>query len=314
MRIKLIISLCLIAFRTFAQDEPIYSHYMFNSISFNPAFAGNKDNLQIQSTYRMQWIGLNGAPKTLQMNIDAPVYKKVSAGLDITQDRIGDFSTTKIYGSYAYRFSINSTSRISLGLATGLEMRKLIKDNANPSSDPVYNNINFDLNTFDLRAGLYFSNKDFYMGISSTSILPKANYLNAKINPYRNYYVTAGYLMKVSDNMVLYPSILYKDDFNKNSSFNFTGMLGLKSTLWAGVSYKSGYSLFSKVDSKYANTTSNVIGVLFDVELNDQYRIGYNFDYSLSALNQIENGSHEFSLSYYFQSKKSNRMLNPRYL
>ena len=283
---------------------------MFNSISFNPAYAGNKDNLQVQSTYRMQWVGLQGAPKTLQMNIDAPVYKKASLGLDVSQDKIGDFTTSKIYGSYSYRISINSNNRISFGIASGIDIKQLqVK-----TIDPIYNNQNFNDSKFDMRAGLYYSNQDLYIGISSTSLIPKTNITSNKINPYRNYYLTAGYLLKMSDNMVLYPSILYKDDFNKLSSFNFTALLGLNSTIWAGLSYKTGYSIFSKIENKYSNSTARVLGVLVDLELNDRYRIGYNFDYSLSNINQIENGSHEISISYYFQSKKSNRMLNPRYL
>lgn len=313
MRNGLIILFFTMCLQCMAQDEPIYSHYMFNSISFNPAYAGNKDNLQLQSTYRMQWIGLDGAPRTLQMNIDAPFYKKVSLGLDVTQDKIGDFNTTKIYSSYSFRLKIGGESRISLGLATGIEMRRL-KQPAK-TNDPIYSNAtDFNLNTFDIRTGIYFSNKDYYVGISSTTMLPPINYFNTTVNPSRNYYFTTGYLYKINDNTVFYPSLLYKDDFNKSSSFNFTGLIGIKSTIWGGVSYKTGYNLFSKIDTKYSNSTSRVLGVLFDLELNDQYRVGYNFDYSLSTINQIENGSHEISLSYYFQSKKSNRMLNPRYL
>lgn len=312
MKIKSFIFFCLISIPCIAQDEPLFSHYMFNSISFNPAFAGNRDNLQLQSAYRMQWLGLDGAPKTLQLNVDAPAYKKMSLGLDVTNDVIGDFATSKIYGSYSYRLMINSSSRISLGLATGIEMKRLQANSTN--NDPIVNNQNFNVNNFDMRAGLYYSNKDLYVGISSTSILPKINYANSKINPFRNYYITLGYLMKINESLVFYPSILYKDDFNKYSSFNFTGLLGFNNTIWTGISYKTGYSIFSKLDNEYSNTTAKVLGILVDLELNDRYRIGYNFDYSLSAINQIENGSHEISISYYFQSKKSNRMLNPRYL
>jgi len=313
MRIKWIIILCIVCTKCFAQDEPVFSHYMFNSISFNPAYAGNKDNLQLQSSYRMQWAGIVGAPRTLQMNIDAPLIKKISIGLDLVQDKIGDFNTTKIYGNYAYRISINANSRISFGLATGLEMRSLAT-NSKSVADPSFNTNNYNLNYFDMRAGIYYSNKDLYLGISSNSLLPKEININTKENAYRNYYFTTGYLFKLTDRTVIYPSLLYKDDFNKSSSFNFTGLVGYHSVFWAGLSYKTGFNVFSKIDSKYNNSLSKVIGVLFDLELNDQYRIGYNFDYSLSTLRQVDGGSHEFSLSYYFKSKKSNRMLNPRYL
>lgn len=298
----------------FAQDEPVYSHYMFNSMSFNPAYAGNKDMLHLQSTYRMQWLGIDGAPRTIQASIDAPMYKKMSAGLEILQDKIGDFNTNKIYGSYAYRINVNAASRLSFGLAAGLEMRS-IERAANAINDPIYNNIALSKNIFNAKAGIYYSNDDYYVGASVSSLIKSENYFNSNlINPYRNYYLTAGYLIKIGENTVLYPSILYKDDFNKNSLFNATTLVGYKSIIWAGLSYRSGLSMFSSTKSEYDNVTSKVMGLLIDLELNDKFRLGYNYDYSLSYLNNYENGSHEFSVSYYLKSKKSNRMLNPRYL
>ncbi len=298
----------------YAQDEPVYSHYMFNSISFNPAYAGNKDMLHIQSTYRMQWLGIDGSPRTIQASLDAPIYKSMSAGLEVLQDKVGDFSTNKIYGSYAYRINVNSESRISFGIAGGVEMRNIERDE-NSINDPIYNNIVLYKNIFNARAGVYYSATNFYVGVSATSLISNENYFNSnKINPYRNYFLTAGYLLKLGENTVIYPSILYKDDFNKNSLVNATTLIGYKSIIWAGISYRSGFNTFSSTKSDFDNSTSKVMGILVDFELNDKFRLGYNYDYSLSYLNNYENGSHEFSISYYLKSKKSNRMLNPRYL
>lgn len=310
MRVYIAIFLCFCGIQVIAQDEPVYSHYMFNSITFNPAYAGNKDYLHAQSTYRMQWIGLEGAPRTLQFNLDAPVYKKTSLGIDLLHDEIGDFSSTKAYGTFAYRIKINAESRLSFGLAAGIDMRRL--NNRNGTIDPVLGNINFDLNSFNLRTGIYYSRSNFYIGISSTNLNPNLAYFSTINVPERNYYLTSGYQLKLSDQTVFYPSFLYKDDFNKNAYFNFTGLIGFKSTVWTGLSYKTGFGTFSNLEK--SKSSSRVIGIILVLELNDLYRLGYNFDYSISTLQQIDKGSHEVSLSYYFQGKKSNRMLNPRYL
>lgn len=298
----------------YSQNDPIYSHYMFNSISFNPAFTGNYDKLHLQSTYRMQWLGIEGAPRTIYASVDAPVHKQMSAGLEVTQDKIGDFSTTKIYSNYAYRININDKSRVSLGLAVGMEMLQFQKNDL-MNIDPIFNNTQLNNNQFNARAGVYYSNSDFYFGVSSTSLIQQENYfLNNKVNSTRNYFITTGYLLKIADEFVIYPSILYKEDFNNASYFNFTNLFGYKSTIWAGLSYRKGFEIFTSTKNNFGNNTSEVLGVLVDYELNDLFRIGYNFDYSLSYLNQFENGSHEFSVSYFLNSKKSTRMLNPRYL
>ncbi len=313
MRKLLPLLFSVISLSALAQDEPVFSHYMFNSISFNPSYAGNKDNLQIQSNYRLQWIGLEGAPRTIQFSFDGPVYKKMSAGLDIVEDKIGNFSTTKIYSNYAYRISLNGNSRISFGLALGYENRRLNKGDG--YIDPAYNSIDLSQNTFNARSGIYLSNNDFYIGISGTNLIENETYFNAsKLKPQRNLYLTTGYLFKLSETTVFYPSVLYKDDFNNSSYFNFTGLIGYNSIIWAGISYRRGFELFSNNQSDFSNNTSQVLGLLVDFEINNQLRLGYNFDYSLSYLKNYESGSHELSVSYFFGSKKSKRMLNPRYL
>lgn len=314
MRKLLFLWMMLFSNTIYSQNEPVYSHYMFNSISFNPAFTGNYDKLHLQSTYRMQWLGIDGAPRTLQASVDAPIYKQMSAGIEVLQDKIGDFSNSKLYGNYAYRININDKSRVSFGLAMGLEIMQFQKTEL-INLDPIFNNTQLNSNRFNARAGVHYSNSNFYIGLSSTSLIQQENYfLKNKVLSNRNYFLTTGYLLKIAEELVIYPSLLYKEDFNNASYFNFTTMFGYKSTIWAGLSVRKGFDLFTNTNNSFGNNTSEVMGILIDYELNDLFRIGYNFDYSLSYLNQIENGSHEFSISYFLNSKKSIRMLNPRYL
>lgn len=317
MRYLFIIFFICIRMLAMAQQEPVFSHYMFNSLSFNPAYAGNKDMLNIQTAYRMQWVGIEGAPRTLQMNADMPLKNnKMAIGLDAYQDKVGDFSVSKFYGSYAYKIQLNSSLRASFGLAAGWENWNLDRNNISSSGnvDPTLNVRNFNTNTFDVRAGTYVSNENFYIGISSSSLLENLSNINGTNAIQRNYYLTAGYLYRISPTLVLYPSFLYRDDFSQGGNFNFTQLLGINSNIWVGLSYRNGMRLISNDQLKSNNSSSRVMSVLFDIELNDQFRIGYSYDYSLSILNQFENGSHEFNIAYYLSSKKSSRMLNPRYL
>lgn len=300
-----------------AQQEPVFSHYMFNSLSFNPAYAGNKDMLSIQTAYRMQWVGIEGAPRTLLLNADMPIRNnKMALGFDAYQDKIGDFSVSKFYTSYAYKIQLNTNLRASFGIAAGWENWNLNRNNISSSGnvDPMLNTTNFNKNTLDVRAGTYISNNNFYFGISSTSILENLYNTNGSNAIQRNYYLTAGYLYKLSPTLVLYPSFLYRDDFSQGGSFNFTQLVGINSNIWFGLSYRNGTRFISNEQLKSSNTSSRVMSMLFDIELNDQFRIGYSYDYSLSILNQFENGSHEINIAYYLSSKKSSRMLNPRYL
>lgn len=299
-----------------AQSDPNYSFYMFNSLPFNPAFAGNRDNLSIQSSYRAQWVGLEGAPRTMFFNADMPIHNnKMAIGFDVYNDQIGDFNTTKSYLSYAYRFQLNDKFRASLGLAAGYEFAFVDRGNLlkNANADPIVNQLASFYQTFDVRSGLYISSNDLYFGLSATNILEDLSNNLFNINKNRTMHITAGYLKNISPSISLYPSIIYRDDFKTSAFFNFSQFVAYESKYWLGISYRNGLRIFNEIPNN-ENSNSRVLSGLFRMEIKENITFGYSYDYSLSGLNNFENGSHEFIISYLLNTKKSNRILNPRYL
>ncbi|MBL30743.1 MAG: hypothetical protein CMC81_05865, partial [Flavobacteriaceae bacterium] len=51
--------------KSYSQQDPQYSQYMYNTMAVNSAYAGQRDALSIIGLYRNQWVGIDGAPKTL---------------------------------------------------------------------------------------------------------------------------------------------------------------------------------------------------------------------------------------------------------
>ena len=47
-----------------AQQDGQFSQYMFNTLAFNPAYAGSAEILNATALYRAQWVGFDGAPQT----------------------------------------------------------------------------------------------------------------------------------------------------------------------------------------------------------------------------------------------------------
>lgn len=77
--IKLILIVLLIAFTgksVWAQQDAMYSQYMFNTLAINPAYAGSRDITSATALYRDQWVGIEGAPKTATFTIDFPIEAK----------------------------------------------------------------------------------------------------------------------------------------------------------------------------------------------------------------------------------------------
>jgi len=47
-----------------AQQDPLFTQYMFNTLSLNPAYAGHLDQPTANIIHRSQWIDIPGAPRT----------------------------------------------------------------------------------------------------------------------------------------------------------------------------------------------------------------------------------------------------------
>ena len=69
-------SICaLILFLTvsgFVQQDAQYTQYMYNTMSVNPGYAGQRDVLSVTALYRSQWVGIDGAPETQTLGVHAP--------------------------------------------------------------------------------------------------------------------------------------------------------------------------------------------------------------------------------------------------
>ena len=60
---KWVLALLLLASTSvFAQQEQMYTHYDFNSLAMNPAYAGSKRTLVASALNRTQWATYPGAP------------------------------------------------------------------------------------------------------------------------------------------------------------------------------------------------------------------------------------------------------------
>jgi len=75
MNLKLkvvLIGLLGLSFQTlFAQQDPQFTQYMFNTLGVNAAYAGSRGHLSATGLLRSQWVGLDGAPRTQTFSIES---------------------------------------------------------------------------------------------------------------------------------------------------------------------------------------------------------------------------------------------------
>ncbi|SMC70516.1 PorP/SprF family type IX secretion system membrane protein [Pedobacter africanus] len=302
-----------------AQQDAQFSQYMFNGIYINPAYAGYREQLNVHAFYRSQWTGIDGAPKTMSLAVDAIANDgNVGLAFQVSNDKLGAQTNLSAYASYAYRLRMNAdgTSRLAFGVSGGLVQLGIDGSLLNPNDPEPFQSAGLQSTVVpDARAGVYYSNDRFYAGFSVDNLL--SQYIDVKKHafipqPKPHFYLTAGMLLPFSADVLLKPSFLLKDDRGGPTSLDVSAFLILAERLWIGGAYRTGVKLYDKsyIQQGLSNLNSAVAAV--QIFPTSNLRIGYAYDFSMGAMRGYSNGTHELSIGYFFNRKKV-RMLSPRY-
>ncbi len=287
-----------------AQQDPIYSQFMYNGLAINPAVAGSAETLSANALYRRQWIGITGAPETQTLNVDAPVYKKkLGLGLSIINDKVGVTQNLVVNTLYAYRIQFQR-STLSIGLQAGVDNYRAdftsVETGSQTGTDDAFGS-NVNLVHFNFGSGLYYYSKRLYVGFSVPHILNQSqDGMNSQggtqSRQYRHYFLTAGYVFDIGDDFKIRPSTLFKLAGGAPLQVDINTNFWYKETYCLGVSYR----------------TKDSFTTLFQLQITRQFRFGYAYDYILSNLGQFTTGNHEIMLQYQLV-KKNTKIITPRY-
>jgi type IX secretion system PorP/SprF family membrane protein len=276
-----------------AQQAPLYTHYMENTLVVNPAYAGNRDILTVTALHRSQWVGFKGAPVTETLTAHTPLKNEhLGVGLSIMNDKIGPLNNTSLFLYYSYILKLNNESKMAFGLSAGMNIYNadLSSVQLDAQNDPAFqNNINNHV-TPNFGFGTYYSRKRFYAGFSIPDLL-KNNYLSvnqADMNTVvgreqRNYFLIAGTMFDLADNLVFKPSTLIKLTKAAPIQVDLTASFVIVRKLLVGVMYRTGDSF----------------GCLIGFDFNNNLSLGYSYDWSYGIKSYRYNqGSHELFLRY----------------
>lgn len=322
MRKILLIIMAILLFGRIAvaQQDAQFSQYMFNGIYINPAYAGYKEQLNLHAFYRNQWTGVDGSPKTMSLAVDAIANEgNVGLALQVSSDKLGAQRNLAVYGNYAYRIRMNAegSSRLAFGLGFGAVQLGIDGALLNPNDPEPNQPSGFESVTLpDARVGAYFSNDRLYIGVSADNLISQYAYKEDNNNfvphPRVHYYLTAGVLIPLSQEILIKPSFLVKDDRGGPTSLDLTSFLIFSERFWIGGSYRTGIKLYNKDYLQKNLSQLNSASVAAQVFASENLRIGYAYDFSIGALKGYGGGTHEISIGYFF-NKKRVRMLSPRY-
>jgi len=286
----LVIFLITCVLFTSAQQQPMYSQYMFNMLNLNPAYAGATEVPTVTALYRNQWIDMPGAPQNTSVTFDLPLdSKKIGLGVQLYDERLGIEKSTGFNVFYSFRIPVSEKGILSLGLQGGvLNYRaNYAQVSTFQNNDPSFSqNINGVLPA--AAAGLYYYTDKFYLGFSTPALLKtKVSVDNTAIvtsatGSDLHLYLASGYKIVVTEDLIWTPSILLKEVKGAPLECDFNVSVLLDKLLSLGVSYRTGDSW---------------VGML-ELQLNKQLRIGYAYDKTITTLATYNRGSHELMLRF----------------
>jgi Bacteroidetes-specific putative membrane protein len=313
------------------QQNIQFTQYIFNSMSINPGYAGYKEEWFGQLGLRSQWVGLDGAPQTGLLSVDGildPVSKRHGLGVQLTTDRLGPQSASSAYVNYAFRLRLDDedTRRLGFGLGAGVTQYGLdgaLLDPVN-AGDPAVPPDRINSFVPDIRFGIYYYRPAWYAGISvmdllsgdqSNNIFRWDNTTTDNIRRRRHIYLMGGALVNLGKGTRLRPSLLIKEDFRGPTSLDVNAMFVFGDRFWIGGGWRTGVTVFRKDYERVTGSAlskQNSVSAIAQLYVTPQLRVGYSYDYILSRLSSVQNGSHEITLGITF-GRKDRRLLSPRF-
>lgn len=283
----------LIGLPTLAQHSTLTSNYLFNLFALNPAYAGQKGALDATLFYRKQWAGLAAAPETFGAMGHMEIRpKNFGVGLQVVSDRIGLYSNTKISAAFSYKLKFDKNNSLAFGLSPGFnrtvtDWNKLV---TSQTGDAAFNDFFQPQNRFITGAGLFFSNRTWFVGLSTPNIIGISD---ARLGA--EYDLIGGYVFKISESLSIKPSLLLRGIKNSPNQFDLSVSAYIQKVVGVGLSYRNNESVV----------------IFSEVLVKKQLKIGYAYDANISGLRKYNSGSHELMISYFFG--KTTNAPSPRF-
>lgn len=299
--------ICLLSIHiigTYGQKSMDYTHYMFNNLLENPAYAGRPEISNVVFLTRHQWIGMDGAPTSYVFSLHTPLKNKnAGAGIDLMHNAMGPLQVTGLFIDYAYTLNLSKTIKLSMGLQGGgnlyeINLQRLkLKD----PGDPMFQQDIEDLFLPNVGAGLHIDYKNCFFDFSvpmllKNKLVPKdPEYKEGFSRENRRYVFSGGARIPVSEDVEFMPSLLSRWIKGAPPNIDITASAMIKGALGVGITYKMGSFI------------SGMLNYMFPNGL----RVGYAYDTSTGVFGEHLPGTHELLVGYDFEFTQQ-KTLSPR--
>nr|WP_321414836.1 type IX secretion system membrane protein PorP/SprF [uncultured Allomuricauda sp.] len=280
----------------YTQQDPQFTQYMYNTMSVNPAYAGNNGHLTALLLHRSQWIGANGAPNTQVLSVDMPLENKLGAGGIISRDALGPSSEISVDGNVSYTVQLDSAnSKLSFGMKLGgrvfdVDFSKGLTEDA----DVAFQNSIKSKFFPTIGAGLYYDTKKGYLGFAIPNFFSQKHYdgEEQEIAAERlHYYFIGGKVVELTPDVKLKPAFFVKWVPGAPIIADLSVNAMLRETFTFGLAYR------------WDDSFSTLLGM----QITPNFSAGYAYDLTTSNLASYMGGSHELFVRYEFKSSQKQK-------
>jgi type IX secretion system PorP/SprF family membrane protein len=285
-----LITVLLVSSSLQAQQDPLYSQYLNNPFILNPAYAGHTDNLNVSLSYRNQWTGLEGSPKTINFNSHISLNQNnMGAGLMVVSDKVGNSTINEVMASYSYRVRLTDSKILSFGLQGGFANYQIDNTKVNPfdpgdaqfmgTSSESKPNVGF---------GVILKSDRYIVSLSVPRMLKSTIELQGKqtLLYTQHFYAMGGYLFFLSEKVRFKPSTLLRYANGLPLSVDVNTSLILHDSYQVGLLTR--------------NLTT--YGLFLQALLKDSFRLGYTFEVPTGSSVGTNFTSHEITIGLRFNA------------
>ncbi|MBC3540600.1 type IX secretion system membrane protein PorP/SprF [Rufibacter sediminis] len=312
-----LIVLCLVAFRAAGQQMPQFSQYMTNGLVINPAVAGIENYMDIRTSFRKQWVGIEGSPTTLYTSVHASIgksdrnatgrgkfrvkgngsghkidrnnrFRRVNphhgVGAMVQVDQAGLLRTSSVNLVYSFHLPLTSTLNLASGISAGAVRNSFNTSRARAvtPSDVALLGDQVSMTKADLSVGTWLYTRYAFLGISGAHLINSGSDFQTPLD-----YSIAGRLVPhyfitagyrfQVEDLMITPSVLYKKASPSPGAIDLNVKAMYNERVWIGASYRN----------------RDAMAFLFGLNVSPLLDFGYSYDLTTSHQNETSAGSHE---------------------
>lgn len=280
-----------------AQNQPLFTQYLFNHFAINPAVAGSYACPDFKFGHRRQYTSVEGAPITSFFTYNQALNKGLASehkgfhaiGAAFFSDDAGPFSFRSFYGAYAFHLPLKKEYRLSMGIFGGV--RNYVFSGGSvltPVFDPVISRTTSIFLAPEFHPGFLLYDKKMFAGITifnafRTQLAQGGNQIGEPASLGRTFVATYGRKIKASGYYYTFiPSMLVRFTPFAMPSADFNLMWYIKNQFALGASYR----------------TLGTVCAIAEFTFLKWFRLGYGVDYSFANIGGLGPLSHEVVLKF----------------